>query len=421
MKTQHFCGLDFGTSNSTIGIYQNGNCQLVATENRKKAMRSAIFYDFQLKKFFFGQEGIDAYFDTGHGRLMMALKSVLGSSLMYEKTAMYDKFITYVDILGYFIHHIKTIAETELQTELTQVVAGRPVKFHDQDVKKDLAAQNTLEQILRQQGFKEIIFQYEPIAAALAYEQQVTKEELALIVDMGGGTSDFTVIRLSPGNKMHDRAGDVLANNGIHIGGTDFDRYLSLKTIMPLLGFHSLMRGSSSNIEVPTSYYNDLTTWHKLNELYTNKTLHDIQQVYTVAYEKTLIQRLIHIIKNKQGHFLLETVENAKQRLSDQIEISQDLSFIEDTLAVNINRAVFNESIANCLDQLLATIRTTITLADIQPDDITAIFYTGGSTKVPLVRQTINNLLPKAKIIEGDAFGSVGLGLTINALQQFAA
>lgn len=414
-----FCGFDFGTSNSTIGIDQNERPQLVSLENNRPTIRSAIFCDAEHKEWIFGQEGVNRYLSSVPGRLLMSLKSVLGSSLMDEETLIFNEFVSYTKILGRFIHHIKILAEQTSGSELTQVVLGRPVHFHDTDVKQDKQAQDTLEKIANDVGFKEVSFQFEPIAAALSYETIITTEQLALIIDMGGGTSDFTIIRLRPGVHSAHRNEDVLSNAGIHIAGTDFDHKLSLNSVMPLLGLGSLMRGSSSQIEVPLMYYHDLTTWHTLTNLYTAKTISHVKSIRSVAQEKHLLQRLLNVLENRVGHHILDVVETSKQKLSDVNQISMDLNFIESELNVTLQRSMLNGVIQDYLTRIIQTILHTITLAGVKPTDISAIFYTGGSTKIPIIREQINPLFPNAEIIQGDAFGSVGLGLTIEAKRRY--
>ncbi len=416
-----YCGFDFGTSNSTIGVSVNNQCQLVPLQNNKPIIRSAIFCDNELQQWIFGQEGINSYLEGIPGRLMMSIKSILGSSLMEEETVIFNEMVSYTKILSYFLRHIKTIAENTTQNELSQVVLGRPVRFHDNDPQMDLQAQNTLEQIAREVGFNEVTFQYEPIAAALAYEMSITSEQLALIIDMGGGTSDFTVIRLRPGLNKADRAEDVLANCGIHIAGTDFDQRLSLKTVMPMLGMGSLIKGSSSDIEMPSMYYHDLTTWHTLNSLYKSTTLSHLRSLQLVAYEKELIARLVNVLKTKAGHHILDAIETSKQKLSDKPTVITDLSFIEDALNILITRSTLNEVIDDQLEQLVNTVKQTIKIAGVTGNDISAVFYTGGSTKIPIIREKINLLFPNAEIILGDAFGSVGLGLTIDAQRKYGS
>lgn len=412
------CGLDFGTSNSTIGIVNNGVCQLVPLEAGRPIMRSAIFCDAEQKRWVFGQEGIHHYLEGGTGRLMMALKSILGSSLMEDQTLIFDGFVSYSQILGHFIKALKMKAEIAAGCELTQVVLGRPVRFHDTDTQQDQRAQNTLEAIARSVGFKDISFQYEPIAAAITYESTLRKEQLALIVDMGGGTSDFTVIRLQPNNTHADRTHDVLANCGIHLAGTDFDQSLSLKTIMPLLGMGSLMRGSSSDIAIPSSFFHDLTMWHLLNQLYTPINLAHVRTLHAAAHDKHLLARLIQVLRKRSGHHLLQAVESGKQSLSEQNTTRIDLDFVEHGLDVVIQQAKFSDIIAEQTHKIIDKIEETVTSSGVKHAMISAIFYTGGSTKIPMIREKINGLFPHAEIVQGDAFGSVGMGLTIEAKRR---
>lgn len=413
--SSHCCGLDFGTSNSTIGIIKQQSCVLVPLENNRAIMRSAIFCDAEDKRWVFGQEGVDRYLEGGPGRLMMALKSILGSPLMEDETLIFNEFVSYSQIVGHFIKHLKSKAEQAADHELTRVVMGRPVHFHDTDKQQDQRAQQTLADLARQAGFKEVSFQYEPIAAAITYESTIKQEQLALIIDMGGGTSDFTVIRLQPNNTRSDRAEDVLANYGIHIAGTDFDQSLSLHKVMPLLGMHSMIRGTNGDLTMPVSIYHDLTQWHMLHQLYTPLTIAHVKKLQTIAYDKPLMSRLMNVLTQRAGHQLLQAVEITKQQLSDTETAQLDLQFIEDGLQVLVQQAEFNQSIHEQVKKIMLKINETVSAAQIKPADITAIFYTGGSSKLPMIRQQINAMFPHADVVHGDAFGSVGMGLTIEA------
>ncbi len=413
--SNHCCGLDFGTSNSTIGIIKGQTCQLVPLEANRPIMRSAIFCDAEQKSWVFGQEGINRYMEGGQGRLMMALKSVLGSPIMEDETLIFNEYVTYSQILGHFIKELKAKAEQASGHELTQVILGRPVHFHDTDKQQDQRAQNTMETMARSLGFTDVSFQYEPIAAAMTYESTLKKEQLALIIDMGGGTSDFTIIRLQPNSAAVDRTQDVLANYGIHIAGTDFDQSLSLKTVMPLLGMNSLMRGSSSDIKIPASFYYDLTMWHLLNHLYTPVNISHVKKLHAAAHDKHLLARLVDVLQHRAGHQILQEVESGKQRLSDENNTQINLNFIEEKLHVMVQQAAFNTTIAEQVSKIIQKIEETVSAAGIKHNDISAIFYTGGSSKIPMVREKINALFPQAEIVHGDAFGSVGMGLTIEA------
>ena len=257
------------------------------------------------------------------------------------------------------------------------------------------------------------------MAAGFAYESRLNHEELVLVVDMGGGTSDFSIIKLGGKYRSKDRSEDILANHGIRIAGTDFDRRFSLSAVMPLLGMHSSMRGSSGDIDVPDAVYYELTSWHLLRRLYTSQAINDVKRILQVAHSKPLIQRLLNVLIRQEGHRILHTIETSKKKLSDIEQTNLNFNFIEENLTINFSRQQFNESIASYRQQLLESILETLRQSAISADKIQAIFYTGGTTKVPIIRQEIQALFPHAKIIQGDIFGSVGLGLTIDAMHRF--
>lgn len=420
-KFQHICGLDFGTSNSTIGILKDNRVTMVPLDNGKPLIRSAIFFDYEKHSAIFGQKGIEDYLSGTAGRLMVSLKSILGSSLMQEKTLIDAKMVSYTRILGLLIKYLKEKAESLQENEITQVVMGRPVRFNDNDDQKDLLAQNTLMEVAKAQGFKTVVFQYEPIAAALTYEQNVVREELALIVDLGGGTSDFSIIRLRPNTSLDARIEDVLSNRGIHIGGTDFDAKLSLNTVMPTLGLGGIMKGMSGNIQIPSSYYHDLTTWHTINSLYNHKVRHHLKEIWNFALEKKPIERLIHIIENQQGHRIQNEIEKEKCELSAKENTELMLSFIEKDFNLPLSRKQFEIIIQPQIEALKDTIIETMKEANVQFDNIDSIFFTGGSTQIPIIRRTIQTMFPNAKIITGDVFNSVGTGLILDAKRRFGS
>src|SRR5882757_551400 len=232
------CGLDFGTSNSAIGVARGDAVALAPLEQGTTLMPSAVFFDYETKgRVLFGTDAIAAYVGQTEGRLMRALKSILGSSLIDEKTSLGDRMVPLAEVVGIFVRQLKRKAEEFAGQEITSVVHGRPVRFVDDDVKADARAQELLEAIARRAGFRDISFVYEPIAAAYHYERTVQSEELVLIADIGGGTSDFSIVRIGPQRRERtDRDRDVLANAGVRVGGTDFDRALNVATVMPLLG-----------------------------------------------------------------------------------------------------------------------------------------------------------------------------------------
>ncbi|TIQ47417.1 Hsp70 family protein [Mesorhizobium sp.] len=414
-----FGGIDFGTSNSTVGVIRDNRARLVALEGEQPTLPSAVFFNFEDGHTYFGRRAIADYTDSVEGRLMRSLKSVLGSSLANEKTRIKARLIGFVDIIGFFISHLKKRLEEDAGGPVERVVLGRPVQFVDDNAEADAKAQSELEKAARAQGFRHIAFQFEPIAAALDYEQTVAREELALIVDMGGGTSDFSVVRVSPERAgSDDRKGDILANRGIHIGGTDFDRLLSIAHVMPELGY--LTRTKDHKRNLPASYFVDLATWQRINLVYTAKAMSDLRQIRFEAERADLVDRFIHIVEHLYGHAMAGLVERAKIALTDQSSAEVKVSLPGARFAAGITRAGLEETIGHDIERVTATVRQTIADAGVSASAITAVFLTGGSTAIPLAKRRILSLVPQASVIEGDMFGSVGLGLALDAQRKFA-
>ncbi len=416
--TTSFGGIDFGTSNSTVGIMRDGRPWLVPLEDQHVTLPSAVFFNFEDDRTWFGRRAIEDYTFNSEGRLLRALKSVLGSSLVHEKTRIKARSIAFTDIIGLFLRHLKQRLDAAAQGDVRQVVLGRPVHFVDEDEAADRLAQSELEKAARAQGFGAVEFQFEPIAAALDYEQTVAREELALIVDIGGGTSDFSVVRVSPeGARRPDRRGDVLASAGVHIGGTDFDRLLSVASVMPHLGHGTQTRDGKRNL--PVAYFNDLATWKRINQLYTPRAMIDLRQIRHEAARPDLVDRMIDIVQHRRGHALAGRVEAAKIALADTPETQVALPLAEDDASVTVTRDRMDEAIASAVARIAATMADTVRDAGLVSARIETMVLTGGSTALPQVRQSIRALMPQARIVEGDAFGSVGMGLALDAKRKF--
>lgn len=424
MEAKSFCGLDFGTSNSTVAVPGRDGVELAPLEGGSRTLPSSIFFDFANGAPVFGRAAIDAYVQGVDGRLMRSLKSVLGTALMDETTRIKTRTYSFKDIIGLIVARLKRAADEASGRDVTQVVLGRPVHFVDDDPAADRRAQDALEEIARAQGFTEIAFQYEPIAAALAYEQKVRREEYALIADIGGGTSDFSVVRVSPeGRARADRASDVLASKGVHIGGTDIDRLFSMKSVMPLLGLGGDMRlpFSDKAISVPNGFFVDLATWHRINLLYTPKVARDLAELARYALAPERIARLAEVIESRRGHSVALAVEDAKIALSSAGAATIDLSEVESGLSVAVSEETLHGAIVDQLGALSRTLQETLAASGLSGARIDAVFLTGGSTAIPAVRAAVTGLTPQATIVEGDMFGAVGLGLGLDAARKFGS
>ena len=411
------CGLDFGTSNTTLGTIDVTAPVLAALEETQTTIPSAIFYEAD-GGVRIGRRAVDAYVEGVPGRLLRSLKSVLGTSLIDETTRLGRERISFRDVIAAYVGAIKRRAEQATGRQLSHVVHGRPVHFVDNAPDADRKAEDTLRTIAKGIGFEEVTFQFEPIAAALDYERQIASEEVALIADIGGGTSDFSIVRIGP--ERHgkaDRAGDILANDGVRIGGTDFDRQLSLGAVMPLFGFGSTMK--RAGLDVPSSYFHDLATWSSINRMYEPRVLADIRQVRQEAAEPELLDRLMRVVHEQRGHTLAMEVEDAKIALSEQRRAAITLEWVEPGLNAAIARPDLVSNTKQLADRIAARIKNCLVQAGLTSGAIDAVFLTGGSVKLAHVHKAITKAVPSARIVEGDIFGAVGKGLTLEALRRY--
>lgn len=410
-------GIDFGTSNSTVGWWRPDCEPLIVLEDAKVTLPSVIFFNTEERRPAFGRQALNEYLEGYEGRLMRSLKSLLGSPLLKSETTVLGSALPFKDLLGIFIGELKKRAEAAADRPFEQVVLGRPVFFVDDDPEADREAQDTLVAVAHKLGFKDVSFQYEPIAAAFDYEREIQREELVLIVDIGGGTSDFSLVRLSPARRdVADRQGDILATGGVHIGGTDFDKQLSLAGVMPLFGYGSRMK---SDALMPTSVHLNLATWHTINAVYAQKSQLALKNMRYDIVDTTGIDRLFRLIEQRAGHWLAMQVEDSKIELTEALERPIDLGRVEPGLVAPLDRAGFEEAVGPLLERIRASVTGMLAQAGVALEQVDTLFFTGGSSGIPALRRCVADLLPNARHVEGNAFGSIGSGLAIEARKRY--
>lgn len=414
---KNFCGIDFGTSNSTVCAPLDGGVALCLLEGEHRTMPSAIFFDYEDNGTHFGRDAMALYTGGVQGRLLRSLKSVLGTPLIDEVTEIRGRGTPLRQIISLFFGQLKTLAEHAVGGPVDSVVMGRPVRFVDDDDEADRRAHEALLRLAREQGFKHVETQFEPVAAALAYERELSAEELALVVDLGGGTADFAIVRLSPARtRAADRGADILACTGVHVGGTDVDRDLSLRKVMPHLGLGT--RVGPKRLPMPASYYHDLATWHRVPLLYRRRVLADLRLLPPQVEDRALVERLIELIARRKGHQLATAVEAAKIELSDTDPARIHVP-LRETLHVRVTVADLNEVVVPHARKIVAAIERCCALAGIAPAGIDSVFLTGGTSMIPEVHRRIVEHLGPVRVVDGDVFGSVGLGLGMDAMRRF--
>jgi hypothetical chaperone protein len=296
-----FCAIDFGTSNSAVALPQQSAVRLAEVEGPLQTLPTAVFFNVDEGTREFGRAAIQAYVDGYDGRLMRSMKSILGSALAEQTTDIGDgSAIGFVDVITLFLQHLKSKAEACAHAPLERAVLGRPVFFVDDDPVADRLAQDQLAAAAQSVGFREIHFQYEPIAAAFDYESRLSDERLVLVVDIGGGTSDFSLVRVGPQRMKHlDRKADVLAHYGVHVAGTDFDKRVELASILRELGYQAI---APAGREVPSKVYFDLATWHLINTVYSARRYGEFRLMKHLYANVQHHQRLMRVIELRLGH-----------------------------------------------------------------------------------------------------------------------
>jgi hypothetical chaperone protein len=425
VETPLYCAIDFGTSNSAVAVPDAASgMRLIELESGHTTMPTAVFYFVEGAERdgpprAFGRAAVAAYVDGLDGRLMRSMKSILGSSLIEQSTDVGGgRGVKYLDIVAGYLRHLKRCAEAQSGQTIDRVVLGRPVYFVDNDPPRDAQAQAALESAARQAGFREIRFQYEPIAAAFDHERGIAHEEIVLVADIGGGTSDFSVVRVGPGRARRlERKDDILANHGVHIAGTDFDRRIELAAILPEFGCGAFgpSAGGAPAREVPSGVYFDLATWHLINTVYNPARVAELRGMRGFYADTRHHDRLMTVLTERLGHELAARAETAKIAVAEGGSTIIDLSHVERGLAVALSEPQAVAALEHDIGRIVAAARETAHLAGLVPQAIDALYFTGGSTGLRLLAQRIAAAFPFSRVVRGDRFASVASGLAVFA------
>jgi hypothetical chaperone protein len=419
-----FCAIDFGTSNSAIALPAGEGVQLVNLESGQPTMPTAVFYAVEgmaaheEPQRHFGRSAVAAYVEGIEGRLMRSMKSILGSTLAQQSTEVgAGRSVRYLYVVGGYLRHLKRVAEAQAGHELTRLVLGRPVYFVDDDAERDAAAQAALLQAAREAGFSDIRLQYEPIAAALNYETTVTREQLVLVADIGGGTSDFSLVRVGPARRQRaQRKDDILANHGVHVAGTDFDRHVELACMLPSCGYRSTGPGGR---EVPSKVYFDLATWHLINTVYAPARVSELARMKSFYADPQLHARLMTVVNERLGHALMAQAEAAKIAIAEGGDTRVALDAIEPGLQVLLQASQALAALDADMQRIVDAADATLRHAGLARERVDALYFTGGSTGLAVLAQRIAARFPAAAVVRGDRFASVAQGLGVHALRVF--
>lgn len=446
-------GFDYGTSNCALGVMENGKPRLISLGDHGPYMASSLYAPsrevivnwlqqqltadvkaaftqerrFQIQKgqsmlrelalddisgdLFFGKQALNRYLeDPAEGYYIKSPKSFLGASgLKPQQIALFE------DIVAAMMAHVKGLAEQTLQQELHQVVIGRPVNFQGlKGEESNKQAIDVLTNAAKRVGYRDIEFQFEPIAAGFEFEASLNKETRVLVVDIGGGTTDCSLLLMGPELMPSlDRSPHLLGHSGQRIGGNDFDIQLALKGIMPQLGMDSLLKTGKP---MPVNSYREAVAINNINaqtEFYSNTNGRFLAQLERDAEQPELVARLLQVFQDKLSYQLVNSAEQAKISLTDIANCDIDLNYLNSVknnkLKAQVSRDLMLNASTRELTSISSLMQDTVKQADCQPD---VIFVTGGTAKSPVLRQFLQAQFPHSELIIGDNFGSVTAGLT---------
>jgi len=426
MKTATI-GIDFGTTNSSIALANSsGHVELAHFSEMGTPTDSyrSLLYLEQVKergvntlKSWSGPDGIEHYLSAeGNGRLMQSLKSFL-SSRSLQTTEVFGRRHTLISLIARILQDLRQNAEAQFGVKINAAVVGRPVQFVAAENEDDNKyAENRLAEALRAAGFESVEFELEPVAAALYYESTLDRDQLILIGDFGGGTSDFSLLRVGPTIRRRGRtAADLLGNAGIGLAGDAFDAKIVRHLVAPALGAGSQMRSLNKLLSVPGWVYSKLERWHHLSFLKARDTMEMLRGVRGHAVEPEKIKALIHLIKEDLGFRLHRSVQAVKCELSYKPKATFKFSDGVVDIEATLERSVFEVWIAEELDQIQTCVDLLLSRSGGRCEDVDAVFLTGGSSFVPAVRRIFEARFGSNKIRTGNEFTSVAHGLALKS------
>ena len=413
-------GFDFGTSNSSIAVLRaDGRPELIPCGGTGVEASVLFFPGPTSSEFYVGKGALDEYLAAGRrGRFMQSLKSLLPHK-SFTGTNLYGTWFEPQEIVALILRRLKEEADQVVGQEVKRVVLGRPVLFSE-NAEEDELAQKRLAEAARLAGFSRIEFQYEPMGAAYSYERRLTREELVLVVDLGAGTSDLTVIRLRPGAKAaRERSKDILGNAGVHVGGNDFDAAIMWRKLVPYFGYGAKYDAWGKWLDLPNAMFRNLCNWEWMAFLREGRMREDLDLFLRRSDSSERIKRLITLVDHDLGFGLFKSIERAKMGLTDLETVS--LAFHEEGLDIEeqVSRNDFAEWISGEVNAIQGCVDRLLVKSGVKAEQIDSVFLTGGSSKVPVIRRLFERAFGREKFREGETFTSVALGLALLSGEVF--
>ncbi|MBU2982682.1 Hsp70 family protein [Lentibacter algarum] len=404
----HTLAIDFGTSNSAAGLSVNGAPWLIEMEPGESTLPTAVFFDPHSKDMLIGHRAVRALINGEEGRFLRALKSLLGTPLLHEERRLGGEKLTFVTVIARFLAELKQRAEAATRLTFTQALSGRPVYFHSADMARNAKAEEDLRACYLEAGFESVTFMYEPIAALRA---TAPVEGFGLIADIGGGTSDFTVFKQDAAGKS-----EVLASHGLRLGGTDFDRQISIETVMPHFGAGSNIRDSfgKGTQPAPKRLFNELATWQLIPFVDAPETRRLARDLAQFGEEPDKLARLVNVLEYELGHDVAFAVESGKINANKAAEAEINLTMVEPRLKAPLPAQTLAQAMRPLAQQIKAEASNALALADVPAAQVNRVILVGGSALMGLVQTELAALCPNASLDAENALTAVAAGLALS-------
>ena len=415
-------GIDFGTTNSSVAVAQDDGTsetlQFRTEAGTTETYRSVLYFEPKMPGVS-GPKAIERYLAVDEkGRLIQSLKSFLASRT-FTGTSIYGRQFSVEDLITIMLRDIRTQAEEQIGAFAGPIVVGRPVHYSNADTEEDNQfALDRLKRALEKAGVGPVIFEYEPVAAAYFYESTLDHDELIMIGDFGGGTSDFSLLRVGPGARR-DNAHRIFGTEGVSLAGDAFDARVVRNLISLKLGRTSEYRSLDKVLPMPEWVYSDLERWHYLSFLKSNDTIQMLRSIQAQSFEPEKIGALLHIIQNDLGFYLHRSVQQMKAELSSELIGSFVFEDHVVQMRGRVKRATFEGWIEEDLQRIRGCIDRLLGKTSIGSSEVDRIFLTGGSSLVPAVRAIFQQRFGAEKITSGSEFTSVAKGLALRACFSF--
>ena len=404
------CGLDFGTSNSAVALPSGEVLRIDHANSEPRLFRSVLFFPEHATGYHAGAAAIDEYFQRSEGRFIQSIKGWLSSGT-FTATQIRGKAFKLEELVAILLRNIREHAERERGAALDDVTLGRPALFAT-DPSHDALAERRLLRAAELAGFKRIRLLIEPIAAALAYEATLGRDELVLVADFGAGTSDLTIMRLGPTRRdAPDRRADVVASGGVPIGGDRFDAEIMRHKLLPHFGLGSTYEVMGKRMVVPMSILGRLLSWHEMSFIRERATQALIDRILYTSDNVRAIEALYDLVEENLGYRLFRAIESAKIALSSATEAR--ISFDEARVQIDepITRGELDRFTAPLVAELQSCTVELLGRAALRADQIDSVFLTGGSSQIPAVRNLFAETFGEERLRTADAFTSVAEGL----------